>query len=449
MSSLVPNPRTIRLIAPVAVFLTVAFLVIHTYKSPGAIIPNIGAPDVPNPPPIHGGYDNQDGANDKGSFRFQPPEASVQHSVVRGDKIVWTNDNGTVWQSVGRDPNRPECWTYEDRFGIYKQLSPEISKIISNNNKNSKNRRAVVLRLGGNQAWKSHFIWHVRSLVMEAGHLAGYDVIISVHLDMSQEKKEVWLKKVPEELRPLVQTFSTQDLKNWIPKPAEFKNVYEQNHTPVQMFMAQNPKYDFIYTVENDVRLIGRWDTFLADVDAEYAFHRKHQEKDQNMSDIPDLVTFQSVRRPRGDWPWLKADSEKECIKKFGGMENIRSSLGVVWGWSRKLTDSITQFNKDGLNCYFEYFAPSAAYHQDLTTFFYQHPLYCPNRPSPSERHSMAPKDLGKNDPRLVQYDKVAVGCTYYFVNVHAQPFWDTWYRNPEACRPPALVHPIKGDFFN
>ncbi|KAK6516498.1 hypothetical protein TWF506_006405 [Arthrobotrys conoides] len=304
----------------------------------------------------------------------------------------------------------------------------------------------MILRIGENQVWKSPFVSYVRSLVMEAGYLAGYDVIIYIHLDLIDEKKAVWLEKIPQEFRPLVQTFSTQDLRKWIPKQAVFKNVYEQNHTPIQMFMAKNTKYHFVYSIENDVRLIGRWDTFLTDVDLEYSFHRKHKNEDQDMPVIPDLVSFQTIHRPGAQWPWFQ--TEHACLKRFGGKINTRSSLGVVWGWSRRLTDSMTQYNAEGINCYFEYFAPSVAYQQNLTTFFYQHPLYCPNGAEPG-RHSLNLIDFGKNDPKLVQLEKVAVGCSYFFVNSYSKLFWDAWYQNPEICRPPALVHPVKGEIFN
>ncbi|KAF3927191.1 hypothetical protein ABW20_dc0103958 [Dactylellina cionopaga] len=94
--------------------------------------------------------------------------------------------------------------------------------------------------------------------------------------------KASWLKKIPKEFLPLVQTFSSKKLKDWMPGKAVFKNVYEHNHTPVQMFMAEN--------------------------------------KDQNMPVIPDLVTFESLRRPKDDWEWFKTTDR--CLRHFGGKEN-------------------------------------------------------------------------------------------------------------------------------
>ncbi|KAF3920695.1 hypothetical protein ABW21_db0209231 [Orbilia brochopaga] len=389
---------------------------------------------------------------DPGSTIFKLPSASIQHSVIRGDNAAWTNDRNITWYSVGRQPNRPECWTYEDRFGVYRDLTPAMSAAISENNDDDvdmRKRAVILLRLGSNQRWGPEFILHARALVLEAGYVANYDVVILTHLDMDSEATAKWMQRVPEEFHPLIQTFTTQQVRDWLPAKAnskpKFKSIVEHNHLVIQMFMAQNPRYEVVYSIEANVRLIGRWDHFLADVDREYGYHRSLQAPDQDIPAIPDLVTFGSVQRPRDKWLWLADD----CVRYFGGVENTRQALGVMWGWSRRMTDAMTQVNeREGISCYYEYFAPSVAHMRNLTTFFYQHPLYCP-RTSPSERYTMMPAQLGKNDPRLVQYEKVAVGCTYYFVNLHSQPFWEQWYHDPAVCRPPALVNPVKGDFFN
>ncbi|KAK6341159.1 hypothetical protein TWF696_008245 [Orbilia brochopaga] len=382
--------------------------------------------------------------NDEDPTVLEPPVASVQHSVIRGDGVAWTNDPNTTWHSVGRHPNRPACWTYEDRYGAYRNPSPAMTAAISRNNEVNKSKRAMVFRLDSKVVWGPEFILQTRALVLEAGYLAKYDVVILVHLDLNDDLREKWIQRVPEEFHPLMQIFTTKDVRNWLPAKTRFKSVLEQNHLVIQMFMARNQKYEFVYSVEADLRLIGRWDVFLDDVDLEYAHHRALKEADQEMPAVPDLLTFESPRRPRDQWPWL----EDDCVAHFGGADNTRAALGVLWGWSRRMTDAMTKLTQRGINCYYEYFAPSVAYQQSLTTFFYQHPLYCPQT-RPSGRNTMKPEGWGKNDPRLVQYDQVPVGCTYFYVNTHSQPFWEQWHSDPTVCRPPALVHPVKGDMFN
>ncbi|KAF3924934.1 hypothetical protein ABW21_db0208657 [Orbilia brochopaga] len=376
---------------------------------------------------------------------FEPPAATIQHSVIRGDGAAWTNDQKKTWYSVGRHPNRPECWTYDDRFHVYENLSPLMTTTISDNNKINNSKRVVLLRLHSATAWSDQFGLHARALVLEAGYVGKYDVVILVHSELDEAGRASWLERVPDELRPLVQFFSTQDLREWIPGSAPFKNVFEHNHIALQRFMAQNVRYEFVYTIEYDVRLIGRWDTFLDDVDREYRFHRAHQEDGQQMpAAIPDLVSFQFVRRPKDQWQWF----EDQCTNYFGGKQNIRATLGMVWGMSRRMVEAMTRANQDGINCYYEYFAPSIAYKEGLTSFFYQHPLYCPHG-APVELESLEVEALGRNDPRKVQIKDVPVGCTYHYDPDYSQSFWEEWHDDNKVCRPPALLHPIKGDKWN
>ncbi|KAF3927253.1 hypothetical protein ABW20_dc0108364 [Dactylellina cionopaga] len=408
--------RSLRLVALVAGSLLILLLLgIQTYRTIPEI--NVSIPEIvpdPFPKPIVSQKNLQDVSKKispppsthgiKKSIAFRPPIPSVQQSVVRGDGVVWTGDNETIWHSVGRHPNRQECWTYDDRYGVYKKPSHEMFSMMSNVNKGN-NKRAIILRLTETQPWKLPFIQHVRALAMEAGYLGKWDVIILIHHHNPDPAKV--RQKVPKELRSLVRTFTTKHIKDWMPSKAKFKNIMEHNHLAIQMFMATSPKYDFVYSIESDVRLIGRWNTFLADIDGEYSFHHKNRADDQKeMPNIPDLVSFESLRRPRNDWVWL----QDGCKKHF--KNDMRASLGAMWGWSRRLTNAMDKHNSEGFNCYYEYFAPTIAYQEDLTMFFYQHPLYCPNRESPSGRNSLNSTELGKNDPRRVQFNKVAAGCT-------------------------------------
>ncbi|KAK6339369.1 hypothetical protein TWF718_008789 [Orbilia javanica] len=381
---------------------------------------------------------------------FSPPTPEIERPCIRdGDNILITGvENGTKWHSVGRPPGRKDCWSYTSRFKPYTSPSQEVLDLISNNNKPT-NNRALIVRLAVGHPWKKEFNLHARSVVLEAG-AANYDVIFLVHSDLKLAERRKWMKEhVPREFRNLTKTFSTKDVKNWLKSigPAPFKNIMEHNHLALQMFVTKNTQYDFIYSIESDVRLIGRWDEFLNDIDEEYKSHRERQGSDQDMPETPDLVTFEAQKRPGENWLWF----DDKCLEDFGGREDLRTSIGPMWGWSRRLIEKLNEYNANGVNCYYEYFAPTIAYKEALTTFFYQHPLYCSNK-SPSGRHSLKLEELGKNDPRTVQYDKVATGCTYFFVNPHSQPFWDQWYKardNPDSCWPTALVHPVKGEFYN
>ncbi|KAK6498717.1 hypothetical protein TWF481_011292 [Arthrobotrys musiformis] len=382
---------------------------------------------------------------------YRPPTPFPGPSIrdVGGKKLVDTRVyNGTQWYSVGRPPGREDdCWDYASRFDPYIKPDSRVMERISNSGSHPDHTRAFIVRLSTGQPWGREFAIHARSVVLEAG-LAKYDVIFLLHSDKSPSETRKWMKeRVPREFHNITQSFSTNDIKKFLNGTAPFKNIMENNHLAIQMFVTKNKKYDFVYSIESDVRLIGRWDHFLQDVDEEYKSHRERQDPDQDMPETPDLVTFAALKRPSYNWMWL----DDKCIAGFGGREGLRTCLGPMWGWSRRLIEKMNEYNAKGVNCYYEYFAPTVAYKENLTTFFYQHPLYCP-RTSPSGRHFLEPEEVGKNDPRTVQYQKVATGCTYFFVNPHSQPFWEQFSKSRKhqsACWPWALVHPIKGQFFN
>ncbi|EWC46958.1 hypothetical protein DRE_03720 [Drechslerella stenobrocha 248] len=258
--------RPVRIAAPIAVFILILFFFL-AHPHIGGVLPTI--------PLSH-----REAINQKHTFishgddgLFDPPEASIQHNAIRGDNVAWTMDGSTTWHSVSRPPNRPECWSYDDRFSAYKLPSAAMQTIISTNNQRTKNStRAIVLRLGPKHAWGPQFTYHARALVMEAGYLAGYSVFILTHLDGNTASPAP--RRSGSVARPGTQ------------RPAA--DTLEHNHVPIQMFMSRNPQYEFAYTVESDVRLVGRWDVFLGDVDREYAVHRARRDADQNMPAVPD-----------------------------------------------------------------------------------------------------------------------------------------------------------------
>ncbi|KAF3200859.1 hypothetical protein TWF679_000613 [Orbilia oligospora] len=388
--------RNIITIAAATFFVLVFFLAIKFYL-PGepdfVATENSSTPTtaavVPKPPQKNLEPTNEEKTIDSSiPNAFNPPTpATERFSINDGDSLILTGvKNITEWHSVGRPPARKDCWSYAARFKPYASPSQEVLDLISNNNKPT-NSRAFIVRLSTGHPWKKEFNLHARAVVLEAG-LVNYDVFFLVHTDLSSSERKKWIKDhVPAEFRNLTQTFSTKDVKNWLNGTAPFKNIMENNHLALQMFVTNNKQYDFIYSIESDVRLIGRWDQFLTDIDEEYKSHRERQGSDQDMPETPDLVTFEALKRPSDKWLWL----DDKCLKDFGGHEDLR-------------------------------------------------------------RHSLKLEELGKNDPRTVQYEKAATGCTYFFVNPHSQPFWDEWYKarkNPDSCWPTALVHPIKGEFFN
>ncbi|KAF3940195.1 hypothetical protein ABW19_dt0204059 [Dactylella cylindrospora] len=373
---------------------------------------------------------------------------SIKFNVVRGDNLVLSKkaklpgQSFKTWYSVGRKPSAG-CWTYNDRFGKYDEGTPRLLRSLGSLNSCKPDwNRAFVVHIAKGQAWSMPFIRHLRAVIAEAGWLGEYHVYLLTFVDGDKTAQEEYLTGViPEPFRPLAITFNTEDLQTFLGSDVPFEKYESNMHVAVQKFMHDHEKYEFVYFVDSQTRLTGRWDTLLKNVEEEYAFHRDLKGEEQEMAQIPDLVTFEVTREPQQDWEAL----EWHCTQYFKGDSKdglmIRRSLGAMGGFSRRMVDALAEVNSQKINCHSDYFAPTVASYKDLTTFFYQHPLYSTED---AESEGTTAK-VGSNDAITVQQEKVAVDFSFSSETKDAQEFWEEWVSNPEVCRPEALLHPVSG----
>ncbi|KAF3916807.1 hypothetical protein ABW20_dc0108822 [Dactylellina cionopaga] len=376
---------------------------------------------------------------------------SISFNVVRGDNLVLGRKSKLpgktfkTWYSVSRKPSSG-CWTYNDRFGKYMSSVLRFLRTLGSVNEcNEGWKRALVVHMQKGQTWNNHFTHHLSSIIAEGGWVAGYHVYLLVFVDGDKATQEAYVKDViPEAFRPLAITFNNDELKAYLGKDVPFDKWETNNHVATQKFMHDYPAYEFVYFMNSHTRLMGRWDTLLKSVDEEYAFHKELSGDSQKLGKFPDLVTFDVTREPDEKWDAL----EWTCLQFFQAGEKqtgkVRRSLSAFGGFSRRMVDALAEVNKKMINCNSEYFPPTVAAHKDLTTFFYQHPLYTTEASASSNSTSAK---VAENDAITVQQEKVAFDLSYSSDTKDAQSFWEEWVENEEVCRPEALLHPITGQF--
>ncbi|KAK6535996.1 hypothetical protein TWF281_000243 [Arthrobotrys megalospora] len=376
---------------------------------------------------------------------------SLKFNVVRGDNLVlgrkskYPDQSFKTWFSVGRKPSAG-CWTYNDRFGKYLNPVPRFLRTLGAINEcNEDWKRALVIHMAKGQSWNQHFTHHLSALIAEAGWLAEFHVYLLIYVDGDKAAQKDYVDHViPEGLRPLAVTFNSDDLKTYLGKDVSFTKYEDNMHVAVQRFMRDYSKYEFVYFVNAHTRLMGRWDTLLKSVDEEYAFHRELKGDEKGMPTSPDLVTFDVTREPDEKWGAL----ESTCLEFFKTDENgkgkVRRSLSAVGGYSRRMVEALAAVNMQHINCHSEYFAPTVAAHKNLTTFFYQHPLYTSEETAAS--NAITAK-VAANDAVTVQQEKVAFDLSYSGDAKDAQTFWEEWADNKDVCRPEALLHPVSGQY--
>ncbi|KAK6362781.1 hypothetical protein TWF730_000236 [Orbilia blumenaviensis] len=377
---------------------------------------------------------------------------SVKFNVVRGDNVVLGRKSKSpgqsfkTWFSIGRKPSAG-CWSYRDRFGKYLDPVPRFLRTLGVVNDCNKDwKRALVVHMAKGQSWNQHFMHHLSALIAEAGWVAEFHVYLLVYVDGDKAAQKDYVNHViPEGLRPLAITFNSDDLKTYLGKNVAFDKYENNMHVAVQMFMRDYSMYEFVYFVNAHTRLMGRWDTLLKSVDEEYAFHRELKDDGKELPERPDLVTFDVTREPEGDWDAL----EPACVNYFkSGDSNrkvvMRRSLSAVGGYSRRMVEALAAVNMQNINCHSEYFAPTVAAHKNLTTFFYQHPLYTAEEAAASNATTAK---IAANDAITVQQEKVAFDLSYSGNAEDAQSFWAEWADNKDICRPEALLHPVSGQY--
>ncbi|KAF3085930.1 hypothetical protein TWF569_009642 [Orbilia oligospora] len=374
---------------------------------------------------------------------------SVKFNVVRGDNVVLGRRSKSAgqpfkkWFSVGRKPSTG-CWTYDDRLGKYSSPVPRFSRTLGViNDCNPEWKRALVVHMAKGQSWNQHFLHHLTAIIAEAGWVAEFHIYLLVHVDGDKAAQKDYVDHaIPEGLRPLAITFNSDDLKTYLGKDVPFDKYENNMHVAVQRFMRDYSKYEFVYFINPHTRLMGRWDTLLKSVDEEYAFHRELTEEGKDMPERPDLVTFDVTREPDEKWDVL----EPKCLEFFKGGENekakVRRSLSALGGYSRRMVEALAAVNMQKINCHSEYFAPTVAAHKNLTTFFYQHPLYTTEEAAASNATTAK---VATNDAITVQQEKVAFDLSYSGDAKDAEAFWAEWVENKDICRPEALLHPISG----
>ncbi|KAF3202141.1 hypothetical protein TWF192_004858 [Orbilia oligospora] len=374
---------------------------------------------------------------------------SVKFNVVRGDNVVLGRRSKSAgqpfkkWFSVGRKPSTG-CWTYDDRLGKYSSPVPRFSRTLGViNDCNPQWKRALVVHMAKGQSWNQHFLHHLTAIIAEAGWVAEFHIYLLVHVDGDKAAQKDYVDHaIPEGLRPLAITFNSDDLKTYLGEDVPFDKYENNMHVAVQRFMRDYSKYEFVYFINAHTRLMGRWDTLLKSVDEEYAFHRELTDEGNGMPERPDLVTFDVTREPEEKWDVL----EPTCLEFFKGGENekakVRRSLSAVGGYSRRMVEALAAVNMQKINCHSEYFAPTVAAHKNLTTFFYQHPLYTTEEAAASNATTAK---VSTNDAITVQQEKVAFDLSYSGDAKDAEAFWAEWVENKDICRPEALLHPISG----
>lgn len=361
---------------------------------------------------------------------------------------------------VGANALMNECWTYEDRFRNY-EIMPSRYSLHNKCNRVSRaaadisdrSRSVLVVRVSGSQNWTQDMILSIRALVAEVGWRQRMDVFILQHLEADIDSQNTSVS-IPHEFEPYTLHLSMDDIMVEYEQsviepianpPMNISVMAQYNHMAETYFMRMYPQYDFAWFVESDVRLIGRWDTFLNHVDL---IMKRKVPRDKTV----DLVSFTPSYKADRSWLWANS------MMKFP-LSELTMSLLQVHRVSRALIQEMHEHHLAGNNAYFEGFMPTVATMAGLNKFIYANPVFADSLPAVTgkpftgiatvelEGKRLHSKNLyiGNLEEEVVQGKHVLYhGATYSPLNAFAGRYYKQWRLSKSQCRAVSLVHPVK-----
>lgn len=366
--------------------------------------------------------------------------ASQVYSIDQYGRL-WSSDSRT-W--IGENsPSHGSCYTVKDRFKQYANLKPaDIARISSYSHKSDV---VFLYRLSSYDFESDHlstdeFWLHLRAMVLELVWKKMLDFRLLIHLDFPEHQWNNWIAThIPPEYHPLVEIVTSEmaGLASNVTFSASF-----YNHNMTYWYADTHPEYSFFWTAEYDVRVIGRWDLFLNQVDQIAV----------NCGDVEpykfDFVVFDVPTEP--DPSFLTGNCNIEA--RFWRMQS-----SMLNGWSRNLVDSMKSYLQKSQNCYIDIFPSTVAYAENLTTLFASTPVYFSATDITFgnvtlSRHweyfTISSMKKGPNDISCIDWGFHGSTFSYPdmfdFASRSAIMWYEDWIDNPIICRPLSLVHPVK-----
>lgn len=188
-----------------------------------------------------------------------------------------------------------------------------------------------------------------------------------------------FLLAVPEEFRPLLQTFTAEQLHSLYPNAHHYRipgssgyNPQKREYLGPTAFMRRFPLYRFAFVVEYDVRFIGlSWGEFFTS--ALHIAIRQLVDSDTRSSILkpkahrpafPDLLLFS--HEISGVVP-VAIDNGVSNDPQFKFPPNSTfKEMAVIYGMSHKMVQTIHRYSTEGYAGFIEEFLPTVAAHSDV-----------------------------------------------------------------------------------
>ena len=242
---------------------------------------------------------------------------------------------------------------------------------------------------------------------------------------------------VPPEFLPYLTLVNADNVRAQY--PAHHVRPTFTSYLALLWFLQQRPHYEFMFCIEEDVRLIGHWGTFFSAVlkfaaaapEQDYLHvHRTDSRTGElrafgsaSLAGTPaDYVAFADINRMAGklhrqkpEHATIRSDAPFSMREQYDVQLHIRERYKVmimVQGWSRALMNDLHELSILGQGAYDEHAVPTIAMHAKRKVVAVKHPQF--------------------------------YGDSYHCCTKGAEHYYSEFVKNPEACKRYALLHPVK-----
>ena len=218
-----------------------------------------------------------------GAYGYNEASENYNRAPVEWSSVRWAGLQNECL-ALNKDRFRhPDKITTNRRFALRGILEAQELKA----KQDSTGRTAIVLRSWEGYNYTSFDLYHVRSLIVEAGLQLNADYAVFLLVDVkdedgtrqifhdSQSYDRALEKLVPAELREFAFLFDFELLESWYPRIPEH-SAFFQVYQPLQLFAQLFPGFDHYWQLEMDMKFTGDAGTWL---DAMSWFARKQPRK--------------------------------------------------------------------------------------------------------------------------------------------------------------------------
>ncbi|KAJ3132750.1 hypothetical protein HK100_004985 [Physocladia obscura] len=265
--------------------------------------------------------------------RLPNPDSQWAIIVKNADK----QKNSNSAKQTAKTKLSTSCTARNIKHQFHHASTKDFAPILARANSNNKQRRVVVVRITASTLFTPDLVAAINFLIADAGDAAQNHVKLLVHYNplrnilggstdkylskiLSDNERVQIIKdsSIPRTYWRLCVLHTDFDLTSQFGKL--YENWNQSGHLAFIWFMNRFPQYEFIWLVEDDVRIIGSWKDLFERVQEQTRIEYPSLKR----GSLPDFVTFDEFKPPHDEWYW-----RNNCDHIWSDSTDLRSSLGV------------------------------------------------------------------------------------------------------------------------